>query len=133
MYIAGASREWERSARVARELHARTGCVYEVPWWETAAQWTGRDARLTVDEQREIARDEIWAIRRAGTVWCLWPESDGRSSLETELGVAIAEGCRVIVSGARASESVFTALATVREAYDEVAMVEAVRLLGGAR
>jgi hypothetical protein len=134
--ICAPSREWERAAHYAGRLRDH-GVNVPFAWWETgggARRWTGRDYELDLGSQQYMATRCVDAIRAADIVWVLWGEHGTRSGAETEMGMAIAIGLvyrpgkvALVVTGRRSSESIFTSLATYRDASDEAGLVEVVK------
>lgn len=140
VYLAAGSKDADRVRMTAARLDA-LGLVITSRWWEPGAYgtpeyWAGKDACISRDLQRHIARSHIRAINEAQLVWVLWPDDGLRSTCEAELGHAIARqgaDCVVIVTGARAHECTWTALADYRDADDLCGLAEVARLAIASR
>jgi hypothetical protein len=110
VYLIAASADHKMVAQWADRLD-RSGIIeFTLQWWRTASTWSGRDSRLSYDEQVEVRDECLVALARARIVWCLWSDhsSTGRAVelgaaherrrvLDTHLvitGPCIAAGCR---------------------------------------
>jgi hypothetical protein len=130
VYLAGASREYERVRKWAAALEASELCTIADRWFDSAHLWAGNDERVSRLVQTTIAEREQAAVRRARIFWLLWPDQPSAGAF-IELGYALshrhysAQHVEVVCSGERALESIFTATADFRSdsdvlAYDSV-------------
>lgn len=127
IYVSGASRDHERVAYWVDIIRRNQLLTLTSTWHKTAAQWAGQDARLPVEDQRNVARVDLSAVHRADVVWLLMPPSAGSAGAFVELGYALAHQKRVYVSGTNCSASIFTSLARVRDTDDRVVYHEICR------
>lgn len=122
VYLAGPSCELPRVKQWAEALEAN-GFELTHRWWELVeARGPGTDGELVADEQALHARADLAGIDAAEAVWALWPEERGRSlGTAVELGYALGRRrlSPIVVTGPRALESIFTALATSRSRNDD--------------
>jgi hypothetical protein len=136
MYIAGSSAE-AGTIRTYAERLEKTGLVHmTLPWWRTSPEtWSGRDDRLTVQEQQRFASDCLEGIAQARCIWVLWPTRPSIGAY-IELGAAL-ERKRVIgtpylvLTGAAPSQSVFCGLADYRDVVHELGFMEVLRYAEG--
>lgn len=133
VYLAGPSRELARVQRYADALE-QSGLVRLTYAWQEAVlrHGVGRDHELTLEQQREHALADLRGVCDAELVWALWPESVS-AGVPLEFGFAMGL-CRyyssslcLVVSGAKASNCIFTSLAVYRDASDDLALVEVLR------
>lgn len=118
VYIAGASAEWERAK-------ARMDWVRSEPGLELAHDWVAdvvkhrvnggkSDADLTDEQRFKLASYDMAAVGTCDIFWLLVPDAGVLTvGAWVELGAAIAEMRKVIVSGARHGEHLFCSLADV--------------------
>lgn len=108
IYIAGASSEPERVRRWMNAARAQ-GWYLTLDWLALVdAQGTANAGMC--DEDRESAAAADWrAVREADVIWVLAPE---RASIGAwvELGMAIALGKRIVLSGSTRERTIFGAL-----------------------
>lgn len=129
--LCGSSREPKRIRDMAARIDV-VGIPLNHRWWDrgdfgSPEEWGGKDALIGLDLQRHIARTNMRAIKAAEVVFVLWPEHDGRSTCEAEMAYALATGKRVVVTGSRASDCTWTALASYRDASDLLGLTEIAR------
>jgi len=127
IYLAGPSSELERVKKYARQLDDSGMVEITYRWWEDveANMKAGTpDSAMSREEQSRHASSDLDGVARAQIVWCLWPSERRSEGVPVELGYAIAVGSRIVVSGTRCHECIFTAEAEFRDAYDDVALSE---------
>ena len=126
VYLAGASRDLPRVTKWAAALERSQHLRVAHRWFDTAHEWAGSDHTLSRRQQQLIAEDEQLAIRSARIFWLLWPETKSAGAF-IELGYGlghrfhVARNYDVIVSGAGAMQSVFTATCDYRSDSDALA------------
>jgi hypothetical protein len=126
VYLAGASAEHWR-AEIVAEMLERSGII-SLPdrWWETAAEWTGRDHEWSREESKRIALEHVRHMRECQLVWLLFPEKPSLGAL-FEFGHAFLRR-PVLVTGPGAMRTVYTALADFVADDDRTGASEVFRL-----
>jgi hypothetical protein len=132
--LAGPSAEIKRVEKWVERLKAEKGIALVSTWHLGAAEWSGRDARLTRTEQAVRSQLNAKQLREARIFWLLFPLGHSDGALE-ELGYARAqrwhvgpERLRIVVTGEGSSRTLCTADADYRDVSDELGFVEVVRL-----
>lgn len=135
LYLAGSSKEAARVSAMGERIEA-LGVVVVGAWWRdnihgAPEQWSGKDARLSIDVQRHIARGHQHYIDQADVFWLLFPSNGLRSTCFDELGFALARRAldrKVIVTGEKSSDDSWSSLADYRDADDLCGLAEVARM-----
>lgn len=127
VYIAAASSDHERVARWVRIIRANADLKLRSSWVDTAHKWAGQDARMPLEDQRNVANHDLQELLNSTIIWQLAPSTPSAGA-STELGAALVLRKTVIVSGPACANSIFTSLATKRFYSDEDAYRELVRI-----
>ncbi|HEX6239984.1 MAG TPA: hypothetical protein VFZ61_03785 [Polyangiales bacterium] len=127
VYVAGASRELPRVQRYVELLESSGLVQITHRWFDAVAAWgVGRDAELTLEQQANHAADDLTGVMDAALVWVLWPENHSAGAF-IEFGFAYGRAIPLVVSGAKASQCIFSALAAYRDPEDDCALHEVMR------
>lgn len=126
IYLAAASAEHARVASIADVLDRSELIQLPDRWWETAADWTGRDAEWSRDESHRIATEHLRAMRECHLVWLLFPQKPSFGAL-FEFGHAFLRK-PVFVTGPGATRTVYTALADYVNDDDRLGALGAIAL-----
>lgn len=134
LYLAGSSKEAARVASIAERVES-IGVTIVGAWWLNTAhgkpsEWSGKDARLSIDVQRHIARGHMRNIEAADVFWLLFPSNGQRSTCFDEFGWAMAKRTadrKVIVTGDKSSDDTWTSLADYRDVDDLCGLAQLAR------
>jgi hypothetical protein len=121
IYVAASSAERDRARRAIAAVCATPGLELTHDWL-TEIEATGvTDRELDRAGQRAAALTDLHAIRRAQVLWLLAPAAPSQGA-GVEWGWALASAVLPIVSGPAASNSIFSSLAGLEFATDELAL-----------
>jgi nucleoside 2-deoxyribosyltransferase len=123
IYLAGPSAELPRVKHWAEALELHHLEITH-RWWQSVEDPDmPHDSVLSAEQQLQYARADLRGIDCADVVWALWPTERGRSmGTAIEIGYALAKGRPLFVTGERALESIFGALAKCRSTSDEMGL-----------
>lgn len=112
VYVIGATRDRHRVKWAYQAVHNDSRLVLAHDWFQHSS--TIQDHRLTPDEQRRYADEDLKYVRAADVVWILFPRNPTKGGW-VELGVAH-ENDKLIVGSGNWRQSIFCSLA--HEVYD---------------
>jgi nucleoside 2-deoxyribosyltransferase len=114
IYVAGGSDERIEVARHAIDMLIKNGFTVTHDW----TRCEGYDRIHTDDERRAWAGLDVEGVRSADVVWAMAPAEKSEGTA-TEIGIALALGKLLIVSGPRARGNIFATLAAqIHETHD---------------
>ena len=127
VYVAASQHDWLRARRVMRDLEA-AGLTVSHDWTIQVEEHLGQDP--DEDTKRWCAEMDYQGVRDADALLVLTPLwKQWGAGLWTELGIALAMGKLIVVTGPRRDSNIFTQLA-VRVSSDQDGIMTLVKEAG---